>query len=69
MSKPINVTESDFEGKKFQSSIVLNGTVQGMISKIDYFANMVTELEASENPDFSSMVPLLKCKKVKIYKN
>tara|TARA_B100000745_G_scaffold297276_1_gene243970 strand:+ start:30 stop:2033 length:2004 start_codon:yes stop_codon:yes gene_type:complete len=63
------ITVEDFKGKKFQSSVVLNGTVQGMISKIDYFATMVTELEASENPDFSSMVPLLNCKKVKIYKN
>ena len=63
------ITVEDFEGKKFQSSVVLNGTVQGLISKIDYFGNMVTELEAAENPDFSSMVPLLKCKKVKIYKN
>ena len=63
------ITVEDFEGKKFQTNVILNGTVQGLISKIDYFGNMVTELEAAENPDFSSMVPLLKCKKVKIYKN
>jgi hypothetical protein len=63
------ITVEDFTGKKFQSNVVLNGTIQGLISKIDYFGDMVTELEASENPDFSSMVPLLKCKKVKIYKN
>ena len=51
------ITVEDFEGKKFQSSVVLNGTVQGLISKIDYFGKMVTELEAAEIPDFSSMVP------------
>jgi hypothetical protein len=69
ISNNSKITVEDFKGKKFQSSVVLNGTVQGLISNIDYFGNMVTELEASGNPDFSSMVPLLKCKKVKIYKN
>lgn len=56
---------SDFE---LISKIVTNGQTEGFIRSTDYFGRMVTELESSDNPDFSSIVPRLNFKKVKISK-
>jgi len=50
------------------SKIVTNGKTEGFIRSTDYFGRMVTELESSNNPDFSSIVPRLNFKKVKISK-
>lgn len=50
------------------SKIVTNGQTEGFIRSTDYFGRMVTELESSGNPDFSSVVPRLNFKKVKISK-
>ena len=50
------------------SKIVTNGQTEGFIRSIDYFGKMVTDLESSNNPDFSSVVPRLNIKKVKISK-
>ena len=50
------------------SKIVTNGQTEGFIRSTDYFGRMVTELESSDNPDFSSVVPRLNFKKVKISK-
>tara|TARA_B100000941_G_scaffold146443_1_gene103893 strand:+ start:996 stop:3560 length:2565 start_codon:yes stop_codon:yes gene_type:complete len=44
----------------------LDGKIEGFLTSTDYFGRMVTELESSNNPDFSSAVPLLNYKKVKI---
>ena len=55
-------------GFELVSKIVTNGQTEGFIRSTDYFGRMVTELESSDNPDFSSVVPRLNFKKVKISK-
>ena len=47
---------------------MLGAFYEGMISSTDYFGRMVTDLESNKNPDFSSLVPQLECKKITIKK-
>ncbi|MBC78058.1 MAG: hypothetical protein CL745_00435 [Chloroflexi bacterium] len=63
------ITLEDENGNIIISSEFLaDGEIEGMITSTDYFGRMVTDLESSKNPDFSSIVPQLECKKIKIKK-
>jgi len=63
------ITLEDENGNTIISSeIITDGEIEGMITSTDYFGRMVTDLESSNNPDFSSIVPQLECKKIKIIK-
>ncbi|MQG20014.1 MAG: 2Fe-2S iron-sulfur cluster binding domain-containing protein [SAR202 cluster bacterium] len=74
-AKAYNLTESSnisIVGENGQviinTEVVLDGDVEGVISSTDYFGRMVTDLESNKNPDFSSLVPQLECKKITIKK-
>ena len=48
------------------SKFKTDGEIEGFLTSTDYFGKMVSDLESSNNPDFSSAVPALKYKKIKI---
>jgi len=50
------------------SEFIADGEVEGIVTSTDYFGRMVTDLESSNIPDFSSLVPQLECKKIIIKK-
>lgn len=63
------ITLEDENGNKIISSeFLIDGEIEGIITSTDYFGRMVTDLESSKNPDFSSIVPQLECKKIIIKK-
>ena len=46
------------------SKFKTDGEIEGFLTSTDYFGKMVSDLESSNNPDFSSAVPALKYKKI-----
>ena len=69
LTESSNVSIVDENGQVIiNTEVVLDGDVEGMISSTDYFGRMVTDLESNKNPDFSSLVPQLECKKITIKK-
>ena len=69
LSESSNVSIIDEKGKVIiNTEVVFDGEVEGVVSSTDYFGRMVTDLESNKNPDFSSLVPQLECKKITIKK-
>ena len=69
LNESSKITLEDENGREvITSEIMTDGEIEGIITSTDYFGRMVTDLESSDNPDFSSVVPQLECKKIIIKK-
>ena len=69
LSNSSRITLEDENGNEIiTSEFIADGEIEGIITSTDYFGRMVTDLESSNNPDFSSSVPILECKKITIKK-
>ena len=69
LNESSKITLEDENGREvITSKIMTDGEIEGIITSTDYFGKMITDLESSDNPDFSSVVPQLECKKIIIKK-